>query len=385
MKEEFKRSEERITDQEYHNLPENFEQAADMVIKKGDDLMAANHGPEGLDPKTYHTPENHIDRLQERAKEIADVFNLTREQRKLLAIAISYHDTIINYDAPDEASIAGMVMRHRGAREGDKPMGEHGNEALSAKMMLEAMERINQETGKTIFTADQMQIGQKAVDATYPGVELGPDFKGVEFIKDDLYEEIAAQNPRIAEMIAYLKENGITKGLHFFQPHLENPLKQGESMPEEVLIMSLVDLGAAGMVNNPEIFFEESDNEAKELYHNLRKSENIERLLNGDTSKDKEDRIKANGAMLGWFHSQPGFMMWQMIRFEKIMKWLRENRQIDEEKEKGLHSIFAHYETNIQAYTERDVRIKNEYDMLQSNQGEKIAFAYLAGEMRLRG
>jgi len=382
MQEGFKQHED-VAVHEDKKLPENFEQAADLLIKEGDALMAGNHGPNGSDPKVYHTPENHIAPLQERARQMAEILGLTSEQQKLIAMEISWHDTIIEYDAPDSENIVGMVRRHRGAREGDKPMGAEGNEALSADAMVEAMKRINEDTKKIIFTEEHMRIGRYGIDATYPDVNLGADFKGAEFTQDPLYAEIAARNPAIGATVAYLNERGITKGPHFFQPHLENPLKQEEKVPEEVLVMAMSDLGASGIAANPEEFFIEGDNEGKESYHNMRKSENIERLLNGDTEKDQEDRVKGGQALLGWIHSQAGFAMWQMIRGEKIMNWLRENGQFDGEKEEKFRALFGNYEMNIKASVERDARIKKEYDAIKSEQGDKAAFAYVAGEMKL--
>lgn len=383
MQEGFNQHED-VTTSEHKKLPENFEEAADLLVKEGNVLMARNHGPHGSDPKVYHTPENHIDPLQERAKKMAEILGLTPEQRKLTAMIISYHDTIIEYDAPDPENIVGMARRHRGAREGDRPMGGEGNEAKSADKMVEAMERINRETGKTIFTEEQIRIGRFGIDATYPDVDLGADFRGAEFTQDPLYENIAAKNPAIPETVAYLNERGITKGPHFFQPHLENPLKQGEKVPEEVLVMAMSDLGASGIAKHPEEIFREGDNEGRESYHNLRKPENIERLLTGDGEKDTEDRAKASQALLGWLHSQSGFAMWQMIRGEKIMTWLHENGQLDGEKEQKFRAFFGNYEANVKATAERDVKIKKEYDTIKTQQGDKAAFAYIAGEMKLR-
>lgn len=372
MREDLQQHDGEATVRENKKPPENFEQAADMLIEEGNALMAKNHGPEG-DQKVYHTLEAHIQPLQERARTIADILGLTLEQRKLIAIAISYHDTIIEYDAPDPEDITGMIRRHRGAREGDNPpIGAEGNEALSAKVMQEAMERINREANKDIFSEEQIRIVRQAIDATYPDVDFGPDFKGAEF---------AEMPGAVKETMAYLKDRGIIKGPHFFQPHLENPLKAGESVPEEVLVMALVDLGAAGLLKDSEEFFTEGDNEGREVYHNLRKPENIGRLLNGDMEKDKEDRINASQAILGWMHSQPGFAMWQMIRFEKIMSWVEKNGQVDAEKREKLRLLFGNYEANIKAAADRDVRIKREYDRIQNEQGEKQAFVYLAQEM----
>lgn len=389
MQEGFRQHKEEAV-QEDKKLPENFEQACDLLSKEGDTLMAKNHGREG-DEKVYHTLENHISPMQGRAQEIGNMLGLTLEQKKLIAVAISWHDTVIEYDAPKEDNITGMISRHRGARDSEsemsqgKPsMGSEGNEALSARLMLEAMERVNQETGKTIFTQENMHIAKWAIDATFPKSDFGPDFRGVEFVNDSLYEEIAARNPAVARSVAYLQEQGITKGPHFSQPHLEDPLLQeGKEIPLEVFTVAFADLGTAGSAKNPEEFFVEGDNEGKESYHNLRKPENIKRLLGGDEAKDIEDRAKASQALLGWLSSQAGFAMWQMIRFEKVIYGMAKTGQMTPEKEQQARELLGNHEANIKACVDRVARAKAEYNKTLTEEGDKAAFASIAQEMKL--
>lgn len=387
MQEGFKQHENGAV-QEDKKLPENFEQACSMLIKEGDALMVKNHGREG-DEKVYHTLENHINPMQGRAKEIADMLEVTDEQRRLIAVAISWHDTVIEYDAPPEDNITGMVKRHRGARDGEDggtgpSMGSKGNEAVSAKYLRDAMERINHDTGKTIFTKTQIDIAGWAIDATFPKSEFGSDFKGVEFTKDPLYEEIAGRNPAVARTIAYLQENGITKGPHFSQPHLEDPLlKEGKEIPLEVFTVAFADLGTAGSAKTPEEFFVEGDNEVKESYHNLRKPENIRRLSNNDEAQDKEDRAKASQALMGWLSSQAGFATWQMIRFEKVLYGMTKNGQMSAEREQHARELLGNHEANIRSSVDRAARIRSEYNRILSEQDDKTAFAYVAQEMKL--
>ena len=390
MREGLPHQEEQETNFEKKKLPENFEQAADMLVQEGNALMARNHGPEG-DQKVYHTLENHSGApMQGRAKEIGDMLGLTPRQQKVVAMAISWHDTAIEYDAPKEDNIVGMISRHRGARDTDretsqgKPsMGSKGNEAVSGEMMLEAMKRINNDTNQTIFTQEDMDIGKWAIDATFPKSDFGPDFKGVEFVSDPSYEEIAARNPAVVRTVAYLQEHGITKGPHFSQPHLEDPLlEEGREIPMEVFTVAFSDLGAAGSAKAPEEFFTEGDNEGKETYHNLRKSENIKRLLDGNEPKDIEDRGKASQALLGWLGSQAGFAMWQMIRFEKVMNAMVKNGQMTPEREQAARELLGRHEINIKACVDRVARAKAEYDQkLSESGGDKAVFASIAKEM----
>lgn len=396
MQEGFKQYEEGAV-QEDKKLPESFEQACNMLVKEGDDLMEKNHGSQG-DKKVYHTLENHSGApMQGRAKEIGDILGLTSRQQKLIAVFISWHDTMIGYDAPKEDNIVGMISRHRGARDSDseisqgKPsMGSQGNEAVSNKLMRAAMERVNQEAGEIIFTQEDMEIGEWAIDATFPKSDLGPDFKGVEFIQDPLYEEIAARNPAVVRTIAYLQEHGVTKGPHFSQPHLEDPLlKEGKEIPLEVFTVAFADLGMAGFAKNPEEFFIEGDNEGKEVYHNLRKPDNIKRLLGDDEARDiedprdTEDRGKASQALLGWLASQAGFAMWQMIRFEKVIHAMTKNGQMTPEKEQLTRELLGKHEANIKASVDRSMRARAEYDLVLTEQGDRAAFACVAQEMKL--
>lgn len=389
MQEKFPHNEEQKVNFEKKKLPENFEDASDIMIEKGNALMKKNHGPEG-DEKIYHTLENHSGApMQGRAKEIAAMLGLTPRQEKLVAMAISWHDTVIEYDKPPEDNITGMIKRHRGARDGEDggsgpSMGSKGNEAVSAKLMLEEMERINKDAGKTIFTQEDMDIAQWAVDATFPKAEFGPDFKGVEFTSDPLYEEAAARNPAIARMIAYLGEHGVAKGPHFSQPHMEDPLlKEGKEIPLEVFTVAFADLGMSGFTKDPEEFFVEGDNECKESYHNLRKPENIKRLLNNDEAQDKEDRAKASQALLGWLSSQAGFAMWQMIRFEKVLYGMARNGQMTPEREQQARELLGNHEANIRASVDRAERARAEYNRILTEQGDKAAFANIAGKMQI--
>ena len=318
---------EELRSQEEKKNPENFEQTADMLINEGNELMAQNHGPQG-DEKVYHTLEDHIEPLQKRAEKIADILGLSPKQRKLIAIAISYHDTTIEYDAPKEDDVKAMIRRHRGARDSDNEpdfpsFGAKGNEAQSADDMEKAMRRVNEQGEKDIFSEDDIRIGRWAIDATFPKADFGQsegrkDFTGAEFKKDPLYEQIVAKNPRVQEMVEFLEQKGVVKGPHFSQPHLEDPLMRGEKVPEEVIAVAVSDLGGFGM-EDVQGSFGEGDREGKESFHNLRNPDTTARLINGDEAKDQEDRTKASNAMLGWWGSQPGFGMWQMMRSAKLM------------------------------------------------------------------
>jgi len=354
-----------------------FIQAAEEVISAGDALMAKNHDS-GPKQKEFHT-SGHPRTLKYRAEVTAQIFELSNRRMLLSKIIINYHDTIINfnpaaeYDPTKPETMVSMIMRHRGAREGDKPNGENGNEALSAKAMVEEMRKKLDQDGNPIFTEEEIATAVLAVDATYPDVELGKDFQGAEFKKDPYYAELTKKNPDLGKFIDSLEERGITKGIKFTQPHLENLLENGKCVPEEVLAMAMSDLGGCGIMR-PEEFFEEGNSEFRELYSNIRKHL---AMLTTDKSKDKERAIAVK-AMQGWMNSQARFATWQMIRFEKIVYLLRENGQIKEEDEKDLRDYFSQYTSNINASLDRVERVNK---ILGEERDEMMGFVYMAEQM----
>lgn len=158
-----------------------------------------------------------------------------------------------------------MIRRHQGAREGDAPNGAEGNEAVSARLMEQEMRQINQRVGQEIFTEEEIQTAVWGVHATYPVVDLGRDFQGASFEEYHFYETAMCQNPALREVFGELKQKGATKGPHFFQPHLEKALEEGQQVPREVLLVALADLGGPGF-GEPEEFTRTGNAEMRELY-----------------------------------------------------------------------------------------------------------------------
>ncbi len=345
---------------------ESFKDAADELVSEGDALMAANHDPGGLDPKEYHTSE-HPKILQPWAAAIVNVFNPSPEQRELIRIGISWHDTIIIYDSPQPDNILGTIRRHRGAREGDQPSGTAGNEAQSARKVVQQAQSINMRAGKPLISDDQIRAIVWEIDATYPGVDLGEDFQGATFTDYPFYQQIIEQNPKVGTIIERLGESGIIKGPLFFQPHLEEPLEQGAHVPPEVLAVGLSDLGTPGMAAEPKEFFDAGDAEFRELHTNIRRE------------VQTPDREKVAREIISWLGSQTGFATWQMLRFEKIIYLLKANGQLSGEMEKGLRNLFSHFERNIEATLKRSDATQSEYN--RRLQDEKAAFGYITGEI----
>ena len=235
-------------------------------------------------------------------------------------------------------------------------------------------------TGREVFSEQQIATVEHAIDATYPGVDFGPDFKGALFDKYPFLQEITARNPEVQKILEFLKEKGIDRGPLFFQPYLEKPLEQGEKVPPEVMIVALADLGGSGTEEAP-AFFGEGDAEFRELYENVRQKSNLSRLLNGLEEKDKEDRTKVGAAMLGWLKSQPAFAVWQMLRFEKTAYLLETSGQLNQEQSGQLKNYFFRYGENIKKALERAENLSGEHERTKQESGEREAFAFLAEQM----
>jgi hypothetical protein len=357
-----------------------FKSAAEELTQKGLRYMVRLHDEKTPRPETLHV-RKHPEGMLEWATPLMEILHLTPEERGLTAMGIAWHDTVIEFDHADPEKILAMIERHRGAREGDQPKESKGNEAESARLLIYEMRRVNERlraVGKEkIFSEEDMRIAEWEIAATYPDVDMGPDFKGASFAEYSYYEIALEQNPALKELFAELKEQGVTKGPFFFQPHLEKPLEEGEGVPRGVLITALADLRAAGSAS-AEKFFKEGDDEMRELYENLRQPDVMRRLRGGDEDRDRDDREKVMQAFVKWLESQAGFAAWQALRFEKIMYLLKRHDRISREEEEGMRSQSSHYIDNIRATLARAKELKARVEDIKADAGEREAFLYLA-------
>jgi hypothetical protein len=359
-------------------LESSFEKASREIENKGYRIHEQNHDEGGIDPKIYHISE-HPKILKLRAELMIAIFNLSPKQRVVIEMAIAWHDTIINYDKPDPDNLLGMIRRRRGAREGDMPNEAEGNEGQSGKSLEQEMLEVNRIAKKEIFTEEQIINAVWGVHATYPDVNFGKDFKGAKFEEYPYYNFAVAQNQAIGRLFEWLKTQNITKGLLFFQPHLEIPLEQMQKVPKEVLIVALSDLGGAGMAGK-EAFFKEGDDEMRELYYNLLQPDIMYGLINGDGEQDQFDRKEVADAFFKWLENQIGFVAWQALRFEKILHLLKKQDDISPAEEEKLRFQFSHFEDNVRATCDRTEKLKEEFKKTKSNPnfGEAKAFLNLA-------
>jgi len=329
------------------------------------------NGSDGEDPKQFHAL-GHLRTTIGRAEKIAPVFDLSKERVALIKMGLAWHDSTITYDKPtDRDNLLTMIIRHRGAREGDGKWGANGNEAVSAKSVEDKMRAAK------IFSKAEIDIIRWGIDATYPDVRMGENFKGIEFKKYAYYEVATSQNKGLKEVISKLEEEGITKGFLFSQPHLEKALEDGKSVPPEVIITGLVDLEGVGYAESEE-FSKEGDAEMRELYYNIRQQGVMENLAKNDSEKDVENRRKVSEAFLKWQDGQPCFGVWQAIRFEKIIYLLKKSNQIDLKKETELRKFFSHYLENIEQALKRAKNSRTTYEKKSREKNEKEAFISLA-------
>jgi hypothetical protein len=354
----------------------SFGEASKQITEEGYTYHSSIHDEGGEDPKIFHTSE-HPKSMERRADQMAEIFGLTNEQKDIIEMAIAWHDTVIEYDSPDSENLLGMIRRHRGAREGDISHGINGNEGQSAKLLKDKMISINEFSRQEIFTQEQINTAGWCVEATYPDVKMGTDFQGLEFKTYPQYQEIVTNNSDMGNLVDEFEDLGIKKGALFSQPHLEQSLEQGEIVPKEVLIVALSDLGASGLEDS-QVFFKEGDDEMRELYSNLQKPEIQTRLYTGDEEQDIQDREKVAGALLKWVENQPSFAIWQALRFEKIVGLMKQNNQITDEQEQALRKQFSHFEDNIRGSYQRAQSLRQEFENIKVQEGEKQAFVNLA-------
>jgi hypothetical protein len=352
---------------------EVLEKMAGDLVEQGIDGMKVAEGAGG--ERAFHS-DGHILSMLGRADKLGKIFKLPPGGESLYKIGIAWHDTIINSDKPTAADgVLGKIRRHRGAREGDAPFGGVGNEALSAaaceKAIREACRTNNvppEDVGRYIESI-RFQI-----EATYPGVDFGKDFQGLAFQDYPDFTKIIEKNPEMGEIILELGVKGITKGNLFYQPHLENALKNRKDVPLEVIITTLSDLGAAGM--NTEEFLKEGLQEYVELNWNLRG-----RLVGENDELSAEERVKVAEDVFKWLDSQVGFAVLQMLRNAKIRDLLKENGVIDDEQEKQFKETFSHFEDSIKRSYDRAQEVKKEYEATRNESGDEKAMEYLLMKM----
>ena len=293
------------------NTLTEFNRACNSIVEKGHQFHKSHHDVDGLDSKPYHNIA-HIYTVEDRARTLSPIFQLTTDQQAEMLMAIAWHDSVINYDLPTSNNIVAMVSRHSGATAQDTPFGLKGNEAESFKLLkTEMLEEA------TVFSKENFETVESIISATYSKADLGLDFKGAVFTEYPYYETAVSQNSELAEAIEFLKAKGIDRGLHIYQPHFEKMLEEGE-IQQQVLIAALSDLGDVGTAEK-EMFFKNGDAEMRELYYNINKPDTLHRLASGEKGQDKEDRTQVVDAFMDWQKTEVGFAVWQALRFEKTI------------------------------------------------------------------
>ena len=344
---------------------------AKIITRTGLDLHDHNHGENSADPKDYHGSE-HPETLVSHAKMMADIFKCSLEELSLAEMMFAYHDTVINYKKPNPNDLLDRVVRNRGALEGDNQgVGVSGNEAQSAELLKEKMRDAK------VFTPEEIETGVFGIHTTYTDVNFGAVFKDYAY-----YDVAKKQNPELGSLIEKLGREDIEKGLLLSQPHLEKALEEKKKVSPAVLVVALMDFGAAGFAGSEE-FFQGGDAEMRELYYNIKQPEAMSRLTTGEGETDASDRARVAKAFLAWVDVQPSFAVWQALRFEKIIYLLKQNNGINAEQEKGLREFFGNYSANINAALSRAKSLRAEYDK-SAREDEKKAFISLTHSMHYK-
>ena len=69
--------------------------------------------------------------------------------------------------------------------------------------------------GKELFTEEQIRTAVWAIEATYPDVNLGPDFNGTPFEEYPYYETALEQNPGLRKLFDELKKTSEEEDFEF--------------------------------------------------------------------------------------------------------------------------------------------------------------------------
>jgi len=368
----------RLEKMETKKTPEAiFEATAKKIIERGYERMSREHDHGGRDPKIYHVSE-HPRTLEGRAEKIASILGLSPKEHLLVRMGIAFHDLVIGYDTPDPDKLLGVIRRHRGARVGDIPKGLHGNEAKSAIALAQDMRKANTRAGQEIFSIEDIGNATWTIDATYPNIDLGADSSGAPF-ESYPYFEIAMKNQELKKFVEDSRSKGVIKGPHFFQPHLEQALEQGTPVPHEVLTVALSDLGGGG-IDAKERFFKEGDDEMRELYVNLQSPKTWGSVMQ-QNAVGRANREKVTRALLLWLDRQVGFIVWQALRFEKIMHLSEKNGDITHDEAEKLRALFSNYVPNARATYERSQIMRKELEHITQDKNEYEAFLHLTRSM----
>ena len=354
--------------QTQEQLVSKLEQQCNKLIDQGHKFHEREYSLNGESPKKYHNLE-HVFSVENRAQSLVSILGLSPEQRHVMLMAIAWHDSVLNFDAPDPDNIVGMVTRHGGAIDGDAPDGARGNEAKSFQLLKGHMVRLG-------FEENHIEMVKVIINATY---SVG---KFAEFSSYDYYEIATKQNPDLLNVIKFLNSNGISEGLHISQPHFEKMLEQG-TLTLPVLITALADLGDVG-TEESNVFFKIGDAEMRELYYNINNPYTLHRLVYGENMQDRKDRSQVANAFIKWLKTEVGFAVWQALRFEKTMCLLNEHHVITPDQEKAVREMFSHFTTNIRASYNRYTTLQEKYQDDCKQLKERDAFLQLAKKLHYR-
>lgn len=337
--------ESEVLESEVHISPEYRDQIVMAVENKLESEMIRLHGEE-----PFHNPQ-HPEHVWEDAKSILEIFakytdKITPDVHLATETGIKGHDVIIEYTVVQDPKAwnYGQRVRHRGfgdripsavsALPGVRTVEGRkvGNEEASWLLIQEII-REKDPKGE-IYTPAMMQIIKDEVAATYTDA-IPATFRA---------EATKVRDPKTGEMVdlaPYLDKDkeGRSSGLKFMQPFLTP-----ESHPA-VLATAFGDLKYGGRSSFPE-FKDRGDEEYREL------NELISNQIAGGISKlTPEQRAAIAKSMLGWMHSEVGFLLWQKEDFiDKAENSEAIEQSTDPEAlKRELYAAYGNFDENVLA------------------------------------
>ncbi len=290
----------------------------------------------------FHGPQ-HPDAVRERARRI---MKLAREHgmdeaddEAVLAadIAARAHDLVIRFHEIDDPASPrrGEIDRYRGwggrAPEAIRTVlnekGIKGNEEASWDELEKILDDHDPE--KKIYTDRVRTLAKKAIAATYPEVPFPfPAFP----------EGATVIQGRDLAPYLFRTNDGLLAGLKFNQPELttESPLA--------VFAVAMGDLAYGGMVD-VESFKKHGDEEWAETHPRMVRAIEASIVEKNDEASIKE-KARIAASVIGWQSAQPGFLLWQKIRFYEYLSGSSDFKT-------AMSAEYGHFDENILAAADR--------------------------------
>ena len=349
----FEHREKRV--QERERSPEEITQAVREEIGRRVNDRFGDHPERGPDRTrfSFHGPEHpqevlaHAKKIMAIAREHG-VAGANDEAELAVDVGARAHDMVVRFrEITDKSSPRyGEIDRYRGwADRAPAPIkdllaqeGVSGNEQAS----WDELEKILDEhdPDKKIYTPRVRELARATIAATYPDAPFPfPVFpEGSTTIQG-------------RDLVPYLFKtaDGRPSGLKFSQPELDD---KELTSPIAVTAVACGDLSYGGKMN-AEGFQKHGDQEWAET-HPLMVREIEAGIAQKTDAESAKEKARIAKSMIGWQGAQPGFLLWQKIRFENNI-----NRYHNTRFSNAMHQEYNKFDDNILAAADRVDAFKN--------------------------